>query len=705
MGALGEAAFAQLADELGGSELQSILLEVLRRRAAARTPHDVLAQYRRDPFVRPAASDQRTIVELDGHLLAAATGFEAIELSPLAPLGTCSTMAPTDQHRIVSALRGTEVTSDTTNVLAMECADRLRAAPDAPVHFVTSHRVVRAQPAPNLPGAAQHFRLFALASAGRERADHAFTAQTVVLHVRTLLAAFDRLEQHGYRFGARRIEILARSDRAALADRIATELEAARGELDHPYYDGGLRYRLWVTGSDGVAYPIGDGGTFGWVARLTASQRNVFVASGVGAQLIAQPMFRAGNAAETSGVGSSGMPRASQPVIHVHHRGDRGVDGILRLIELAGHDGALELMLSAMCDELAAIADVDIASIYVREEDMLVMRGNHGFPRESIGTTRLAVGEGITGLVAECMRPVSAAHAAAEAAYKHVPGLGEEKYPVFVGVPLIGSGSAIGVLVLQRRKKPFATDEVTLATALGAPVTLAIERRRLTAVRSARLTGIAHVGGAVLGRAAVVPTVTAFDQALGNDTLSIERAFARLRDDLGRAMKRLAEKPDPATGGALDRFALALCDARLRERLEAVAGQPSALRAVAKEYARAPYRLGTANDYVAEIEELCALLGDSRGLKPGSIWIADRINAVIAIVAVARGASAIVACDVVSPDAIAIARAARLPCISDVGGLFSWARPNDLLAVDGDAGAVLVHPAQVDIEKLRRAKV
>jgi len=389
-------------------------------------------------------------------------------------------------------------------------------------------------------------------------------------------------------------------------------------------------------------------------------------------------------------------------VVHVHHRGDRGVDGIMRLIELASHDGPFEATLNAMCDELAAIIGADVASVYVGEDDRLVMRGNHGFPASAVGTTTLAVGEGITGLVAECMRPVSAAHAAAELAYKHIPGLGEERFPVFAGIPLIGGGAVLGVLVLQRSERPFATDEVTLATALGAPVTLAIERRRAAAIRTARLPGFAHVGGAVLGRAAVVATTT----ALAGAPVELERAIARLRDDLGRAMRRLRDATVPAVGAALDRFALALCDQRLRERLIAAAGHPSGLRSVAKDYARTPYRLGAAPeaaDGATEIEELCVLLGDARTLKPGAIWIADRIGAFVAIAAVARGAAALVAGDAVSPAAIAIAREANLPTVSDVPGLFSWARPDDLLAVDGDAGCVLIHPAPTDIERLRRA--
>jgi hypothetical protein len=286
---LGATAFERLASELPGSELQSVLIEVLHRRAHARAPADLLAQYGRDGFCKPAAIDQRTSVAIDADLLAAAEGFEAIELSPVAPLGACSAVALTDQHRVLSALRATEVVSDPTNVLALECARRMRADPSTPVHLATSQRVVRTQPVPNVPGYAPHFRIFVLASGGLETRDHSFTAETMTRHVRTMLGALDRLERRGYTFGARRVDVLATPARAALGDRVAEALGAiaVRKPLEHAYYSGGLRYMVWVTAPDGAQISLVDGGTFDWLARIASNRRAIYVATGAGAQVIA----------------------------------------------------------------------------------------------------------------------------------------------------------------------------------------------------------------------------------------------------------------------------------------------------------------------------------------------------------------------------------------------------------------------------------
>jgi hypothetical protein len=293
----------RFASEMTGTELQSLLLEVMRRRAKARAPSNVLAQYSSDRYCAPSPIDQRVSLEVDRHLLAAAEGFDAIELSPVAPLGACSSFAATDQNRVLSALRATEIVSDPTNVLALECARRMREAalkgpgPEAvrELHFATSQRVIRAQPLPNVKGYERHFRIFVLASGGVEEKDHAFTVRTLVRHVRTMLGALDRLESNGYRFGARRVDVLATPAKAALGDRIANDLGAiaARKELTHPYYSRGLRYQIWVTAPDGGENPLIDGGAFDWLATLASNRRAVFIASGAGAQLIPF-MFRAG---------------------------------------------------------------------------------------------------------------------------------------------------------------------------------------------------------------------------------------------------------------------------------------------------------------------------------------------------------------------------------------------------------------------------
>jgi hypothetical protein len=233
--------------------------------------------------------NQRILNELDSHLLAATADFEALELSPLAPLASCSSVALTSQNRIVSTARGTEVVSDPTNVLALECARRLREAPVAVIKLTTSHRCVRAQAISKRPGFTAHFRMFCLASAAHERKDHGFTTEALIEHIRTHIAALDRLEQHGYRFPDRTLRLLCTPERSHLAKRIADaipEIPATVAPLEHRYYDG-LRFMLDAGTPDGNAVPLIDGGAFDWLRKLTDNQRMVYVASGMGSQLAA----------------------------------------------------------------------------------------------------------------------------------------------------------------------------------------------------------------------------------------------------------------------------------------------------------------------------------------------------------------------------------------------------------------------------------
>lgn len=284
-----------LARTLPASRLWSLLLDVMEGRAARRTPAALVEQWQRDGFTRPSYIDQRALVALDAQLLESASSFEAVELSPLAPLGSCSVVGLASQNKIVSALRGTEIVSDPTNVLALECAHRLRADPRQVVRLATCHRCVRAQEVPKEPGFAQHFRIFCLATAGRERQDHGFVVNALVEQITTLLVALDRLEQHGYAFPDRTVTVLAASSRARLGDRVASAIQqvpVVRDVLDHAYYDG-LRFQIDARSTLGINIPLIDGGAFDWVEKLNANRKLAFVACGMGSQIAAY-LYRPG---------------------------------------------------------------------------------------------------------------------------------------------------------------------------------------------------------------------------------------------------------------------------------------------------------------------------------------------------------------------------------------------------------------------------
>lgn len=104
---------------LSGSDFTSVMLEVMRRRAARETPASVLRRYRRDRFVRPGSMPWRALRRAEDVLAGALPPeFELMTLAPLVPLGTHSALATVSQDKIVTAVRACEVAADCTNALA-----------------------------------------------------------------------------------------------------------------------------------------------------------------------------------------------------------------------------------------------------------------------------------------------------------------------------------------------------------------------------------------------------------------------------------------------------------------------------------------------------------------------------------------------------------------------------------------------------------
>src|SRR4051812_18251836 len=113
-----------------------------------------------------------------------------------------------------------------------------------------------------------------------------------------------------------------------------------------------------------------------------------------------------------------------EPTIHGTGSGTR-LDRVLEFVGFVAKPMPLSLLLDEAPKSIAHIVDANIASLYLLEGDgdELVLRGNVGFPRGVRGNVRLHVGEGITGMAVECMRPISVTMAAAHERYREFPEL------------------------------------------------------------------------------------------------------------------------------------------------------------------------------------------------------------------------------------------------------------------------------------------
>lgn len=254
------------------TDLQTLLIAVAKARAGQATAADVMHRWQHDRFVQPAASDPRRLAAVEARLWQLLPAeFTGIELSPVTPLGTCTAVAPVSQNRVVTTVRNTEVISDSTNTLAIEAAARRhRQRQDGQVHLAACHRQLRAQVFG--PGAAAHFRLFALVSSARDSGSGRTEADMLTRHLAYWLDVLQALLPH-----RQPCIDLTVFDNPVLAQRLADTIRPSltgRAALlvDNPartrgsgYYTG---FALRITADQGEA-ELGDGGLTTWTAQLT----------------------------------------------------------------------------------------------------------------------------------------------------------------------------------------------------------------------------------------------------------------------------------------------------------------------------------------------------------------------------------------------------------------------------------------------------
>jgi starch phosphorylase len=123
----------------------------------------------------------------------------------------------------------------------------------------------------------------------------------------------------------------------------------------------------------------------------------------------------------------------------------------------------------------------DVCSIYLLEPDRanLVLAATLGLRSKCVGTLRMALSEGLTGLVAEQVRPLAVETARKHPRFKYFRESGEDAYQGFLGVPLIDRGVLQGVLIVQTAEaRSFRESEVRMLSQAAAQVAPVVSEAR-----------------------------------------------------------------------------------------------------------------------------------------------------------------------------------------------------------------------------------
>ncbi|MFP4163756.1 MAG: phosphoenolpyruvate--protein phosphotransferase [Chitinispirillaceae bacterium] len=141
----------------------------------------------------------------------------------------------------------------------------------------------------------------------------------------------------------------------------------------------------------------------------------------------------------------------------------------------------IESFLQKIVDMVANHMDAAVCSVYLYDEDRreLVLRATRGLKSQSINKVRLKLGEGLAGLALKELRPVYEKDSSSHPNFKYFPETAEEKYHVFMAVPIIRGLSRIGVLVIQRKKRAFKDKDIVTLRAVASQLANMLENARL----------------------------------------------------------------------------------------------------------------------------------------------------------------------------------------------------------------------------------
>ncbi|MCB1429921.1 MAG: phosphoenolpyruvate--protein phosphotransferase [Nitratireductor sp.] len=409
-----------------------------------------------------------------------------------------------------------------------------------------------------------------------------------------------------------------------------------------------------------------------------------------------------------------------------------------RLREVMAESLGAQERLDKIVRHIAANMVAEVCSVYVlRADSVLELFATQGLNPGSVHEASLRVGQGLVGTIAATARPLNLDNAQSHPAFAYLPETGEEIFHSFLGVPILRSGRALGVLVVQNQaRRHYREDEMealettamVIAELIAAGELEGLNKQgtKLDLSRPLQLKGTALAEGLGLGYVVLheprVVVTNLFNEDAAAEVERLRLALGRLRISIDDLLDRREVATDGEHREVLEAYRMFANDRGWVRRMEeAITNGLTAEAAVEKVQSDNRARMSRhADPYLRErlhdfddlaFRLLRELVGRPHGPVqeelPGDCIVVARNMGAAELLDYSREKLRGLVIEEGTPTShvVIVAKALGIPVVGQIGELVSMAESGNPIIVDGDEGMVFLRPpADVEtayVEKVR----
>lgn len=383
--------------------------------------------------------------------------------------------------------------------------------------------------------------------------------------------------------------------------------------------------------------------------------------------------------------------------------------------------------LDQVVEVIAQSLNSEVCSIYLLREGALELFATQGLNPDAVHVTRLAIGEGLVGVIADHIETLNLAEAKAHPDFAYRPETGEEKFHSFAGVPIIYRERAVGVLCVQH-VDPRRYEDVEIEALQTTAMVLSelIAHNNLIDEEHARglgeadsgpriLPGFTLVKGLAVGAAVFHQPRITIDQVVAEDIEAerqrVYRAFDKMRDQI----EAMASQVEFGKGGeheeVLETYKMFAYDEGWGRRInEAIDSGLTAEAAIERVQQRTRMRMREIDDPLLadrmhDLEDLSNRLlrivsgqlgtAATQGLRRDTILVARNLGPAELLEYDRRRLKGVVLQEgSLTSHVVIVARAMGIPVLGRVEGILRHVNEGDDVLLDADKGMVTLRPTQ-----------